>query len=119
MSEIYHCRTCGKDAPDGAHRDHCPHCLSAIHAADMYGEACGGTLTPVGVWVKEDHTWEVLGRCSICGELAATPVAEGDNPTLLLSLAHRPLANPPFPIEKLEEMTAAMGGSGDVGGYLS
>ncbi len=115
MSEVYHCRACGKDAPAG--RTHCPHCLSRVHENDMYGDACGGTLSPIGIWVKDDHAWEILGRCSVCGEITSTPVCEDDNPTLLLSLAHRPLANPPFPIEKTEEMTTAMGGSGHLGGY--
>ncbi len=117
MSEAYHCRTCGKTTTDERPHAHCPHCLSAVHETDMYGDACGGTLVPVTVWVKDDRTWEVIGRCSVCGELGATPVAVGDDPVGLLSLAHRPLANPPFPIEKIEDMTAAMGGSGDKGGY--
>ncbi len=115
MGETERCRGCGKDK--SAEAPHCPHCLTATHTEDMYGETCGGTLVPIGIWVRDDHAWEVLGKCSLCGEIASTPVAEGDNPTLLLSLAHRPLAMPPFPIEKIEEMTAAMGGNGDVGGY--
>ncbi len=115
MSDMLHCRACGRDY--SADASHCPHCLTGIHDADMYDEACGGRLVPIGVWVKEDHTWEVLGKCSLCGEIAATPVAAEDNPTILLSLAHRPLACPPFPLEKIDEMTAAMGGTGDMGGY--
>jgi hypothetical protein len=30
----------------------------------------------------------------------------------LMSIAMKPIANPPFPIEKIEEMTALMGGDG-------
>ncbi len=115
MSETVKCRACGKERP--AETAHCPHCLSATHDSDMYGETCGGTLIPISIWVKPDGTWEVIGRCSVCGELEATPVQEGDNPILLLSLADKPLANPPFPIEKMDEMTAAMGGDGHMGGY--
>jgi hypothetical protein len=30
----------------------------------------------------------------------------------LMSIAMKPLANPPFPLERIEEMTAMMGGEG-------
>ena len=30
----------------------------------------------------------------------------------LMSIAMKPLANPPFPLERIEEMTALMGGEG-------
>ena len=33
----------------------------------------------------------------------------------LMSIALRPLAQPPFPLERLQEMTDAMGGSGTLG----
>jgi len=32
----------------------------------------------------------------------------------LMSIAMRPLANPPFPVERIEEMTAMMGGEGSL-----
>ena len=32
----------------------------------------------------------------------------------LMSIAMRPLANPPFPVERIEEMTAMMGGEGEL-----
>ncbi len=115
MNEAQTCRAC-RQSFSSAHA-HCPHCLSAIHETDMYGEECGGTLTPISVWVQPDGAWEIIGRCSLCGELASTPATTEDNPALLLSIAHRPLAYPPFPIEKIEEMTTAMGGSGSTEGY--
>ena len=31
---------------------------------------------------------------------------------LLMSIAMRPLCTPPFPLERIEEMTALMGGEG-------
>ena len=37
-----------------------------------------------------------------------------DNPMKLMSIAMRPLANPPFPLERIEEMTAMMGGEGEL-----
>ncbi len=115
MPHTTRCRSCAKELPERA--AHCPHCLVGTHDTDLYGDACGGSLSPISIWVKPDGKWELIGRCNVCGELASSPVEKEDNPTLLLSLANRPLANPPFPIEKMEEMTAAMGGSGDTGGY--
>ena len=32
----------------------------------------------------------------------------------LMSIAMKPLTNPPFPIERIEEMTAMMGGQGEL-----
>ena len=39
-------------------------------------------------------------------------VAADDNPMKLMSIAMRPLSRPPFPLERIEEMTALMGGDG-------
>ena len=33
----------------------------------------------------------------------------------LMSIAMRPLASPPFPIERMEELTRLMGGEGSLG----
>ena len=43
--------------------------------------------------------------------------SDEDDPVLLLSIAGRPLSMPPFPLEKIEELTRMMGGAGDKGGY--
>lgn len=112
---IYRCRSCGWET--GAERTHCPHCLSAIHEEDEEGYECGGTLQPISVWVKDDGGWDIIGRCSICGELESYPMAQDDNPLAVLSIASKPLAMPPFPIEKTEELTRMMGGQGDMEGY--
>ena len=39
-------------------------------------------------------------------------VAADDNPMKLMSIALKPLCEPPFPLERIEEMTALMGGEG-------
>lgn len=120
IEKKYHCRFCGwtpaENEPDGDW-EHCPNCLSSVHEADEEGYECGGMLIPVSIWVKPDDGWEIIQRCSLCGELTTTPISEDDSPIKLLSLASKPLSIPPFPIEKMEEMTAMMGGQGDVGGY--
>ena len=41
-------------------------------------------------------------------------VAADDNPMKLMSIAMKPLSQPPFPLEKIEEMTALMGGDGQL-----
>ena len=114
-NEIYNCRSCGWTGSGG--RTHCAHCLSSVHVSDSEGYECGGTLQPISVWVRDDDTWSIVGRCSICGELQSYDVNEDDNPLVLLSIASKPLAMPPFPIEKTEELTRLMGGQGDTGGY--
>lgn len=120
VKERYRCRACGwtpaENEPDGGWA-HCPNCLAGVHEADAEGLECGGTLQPISIWVRPDDGWEILQRCSLCGEIVSSPMSGDDSPIKLLSLASKPLSAPPFPIEKMEEMTAMMGGQGDVGGY--
>ena len=54
--------------------------------------------------------------CKVCGELSANRIAADDNPMKLMSMAMKPIALPPFPVEKVEEMTRLMGGTND---YMS
>ena len=115
----FHCPACGFEPAENVSEKeyaHCPRCLTAIHEEDSEGYECGGKLQPVSIWVKPDDSWEILGRCSLCGEIASTPVSDEDDPVLLLSIAGRPLSMPPFPLEKIEELTRMMGGAGDKGG---
>jgi len=46
----------------------------------------------------------LVHRCTICGRLEATPVAEDDNQLLLIRIAVKPLAQPPFPLEHLAQL---------------
>ena len=93
--EAFTCRHCGRlVVPEGAgsdHRNHCPNCLSSLHVDEEPGE------------------WALLHRCRMCGTIHANRVAADDNPLLLMSLASKPLACPPFPLDKLEEMAALCG----------
>lgn len=56
--------------------------------------------------------WAVIHRCRRCGALSSNRVAADDNPMKLMSIAMKPLGQPPFPLERIEEMTALMGGDG-------
>ena len=41
-------------------------------------------------------------------------LAADDNPMKLMSIAMKPLCEPPFPLERIEEMTRLMGGEGSL-----
>ena len=114
------CIVCGwsppKDGIEKKKRDHCPCCLSAVHREDEEENECGGILEPVGIWVRSDNEWEIIQRCSLCGQMVTAPVEQDDSPIKVLSIAARPLSAPPFPVEKLEELTKAMGGQGEIRG---
>lgn len=69
-------------------------------------------MEPVAVWVKKNGEWAIVHRCKRCGALSLNRVAADDNPMKLMSIALKPLCAPPFPIERIREMTALMGGDG-------
>lgn len=71
-------------------------------------------MDPVGVWVRKNGEWAIIHRCRICGHLSSNRVAADDNPMKLMSIAMKPLSQPPFPLEKIEEMAALMGGEGQM-----
>lgn len=110
--EHFVCKSCGRlVTPEGAgsgHRNHCPYCLNSIHVDDLPGDraaACGGIMEPVGIWVKKNREWALIHRCMRCGHLNANRIAADDNQMKLLSIAVKPMAQPPFPLEKIEEET--------------
>ena len=55
-----------------------------------------------------------MHRCKRCGALSSNRTAADDNPMKLMSIALRPLCEPPFPLERIREMTALMGGDGSL-----
>lgn len=75
---------------------------------------CGGIMEPVAVWVRRGGEWAIIHRCRRCGALRSNRAAADDNPMKLMSIAMRPLCQPPFPLERIREMTALMGGDGSV-----
>ena len=110
-SDPFLCAFCGKSVPAAGsgtrHRNHCPHCLSSVHLDDVPGDRgahCGGVMDAVGVWVREGGEWAILHRCRICGAFHSNRVAADDNPALLLQLAAKPLAEPPFPLKYLDRL---------------
>ena len=93
--DAFTCKVCGRlCTPESAgsdHRNHCPNCLSSLHVDIEPGD-----------------------RASDCGALSSNRVAADDNPMKLMSIAMKPLCQPPFPLERIEEMTALMGGDGQL-----
>lgn len=115
--DSFTCRECGwLVGPEGAgsgHRNHCPNCLYSVHLDNKPGDRssnCHGRMEPIGVWVRKNGEWAIIHRCKICGTLCSNRVAADDDPTKLMSIAMKPVAFPPFPLERLKELTAAMGG---------
>ena len=111
------CRNCGRKVqPEGggtAHRNHCPNCLCSVHLDCEPGDRaadCGGLMEPVAVWVRKNGEWAIIHRCRVCGKLSSNRVAADDNPLKLMSIALRPLASPPFPAERIEELAARLDG---------
>ena len=97
-ADSFTCKVCGRlVVPAGAgtgHRNHCPNCLSGIHAENEEGLECGGILEPVGIWVKTDKDWEIIQRCSLCQEMTSDPMSADDSPVKVLSIASKPLSEP-------------------------
>lgn len=117
--EIFICKVCGRQViPDGAgtdHRNHCPNCLSSLHVDEEPGDRasdCGGIMEPVSVWVRKNGEWAIVHRCKRCGAFSSNRIAADDNPMKLMSIAMKPLTAPPFPLERIREMTDLMGGEG-------
>src|SRR3954454_14876066 len=91
------------DAPGTRHRNHCPTCLWSRHLDDRTpgdrSADCGAAMEPNAISVRGDGEWILVHRCTACGQIHLNRSAGDDNPLMLLRLAVRPLAQPPFPIE--------------------
>jgi hypothetical protein len=103
------CEHCGAEVPrvggGTQHRNHCPRCLYSRHLDVVPGDrsaACGGVMEPIAVWVRRGGEWAIVHRCRACAHLSSNRIAADDNEMLLLSLAVRPLSQPPFPLDRVE-----------------
>ncbi|WP_116243710.1 RNHCP domain-containing protein [Nocardiopsis sp. FIRDI 009] len=93
--------------PDGGPRDHCPSCLSSRHVVDRTDEGasrCGGRMAPISVAVPRGGAWLLIHRCTLCDEMSGSAVATDDNHLVLMRIAVRPLADPPFPLDLFGEV---------------
>jgi hypothetical protein len=103
----FRCRNCSwwvsLDKAGSAHRNHCPRCLHSVHLDTKPGDraaSCDGLMEPVAVWIRGGGEWAVIHRCMTCGCLSSNRIAGDDNEALLLSVAARPIARPPFPLDR-------------------
>jgi len=111
-STSFRCRHCGLDvsthAPGTAHRNHCPNCLWSRHLDDdRPGDRdadCGSSMEPIAISVRGSGEWVIIHRCTRCDVLSANRIAGDDNPLMLLRLAVKPLAEPPFPLERVTQL---------------
>jgi ribosome biogenesis GTPase / thiamine phosphate phosphatase len=113
--EAFKCVRCGttitSDVPGTAHRNHCPQCLHSRHVDRKAGDraaGCESVMAPIAISVRPDGEWTLVHRCNGCGVIKANRIAGDDNPLLLMSLAARPLARPPFPLDRGHSLWGSM-----------
>lgn len=102
------CDHCSRTvAPEGGgtrHRNHCPYCLWSVHLDIQPGDrrcGCRGEMEPIAVWIRRGGEWAIIHRCRSCSTLRSNRIAGDDSDVALMSLAVRPLAMPPFPLDQL------------------
>jgi len=91
-------------APGTQHRNHCPWCLWSLHVDIRPGDrrcGCRGSMEPIAVAVRYKGEWAIVHRCKRCRAIRTNRIAGDDNELALMSLAVRPLALPPFPLDRL------------------
>lgn len=111
-AEPFVCDHCGRAvalAESGTqHRNHCPWCLWSLHVDLRPGDrrnGCKGQMEPIAVWVRPDGEWAIVHRCKRCSGVRVNRIAGDDSAMALMSLACRPLANPPFPLDAIAPTT--------------
>ena len=107
-ADSFTCVNCGRWSPGLApgtrHRNHCPWCLTSVHLDNQVGDRaspCGSIMEPVAISVRRGNEWVIIYRCNGCGALRENRTAGDDNELVLISLALRPVAQPPFPLDGL------------------
>ena len=86
-----HCRQFVVSVPSGGrHRNHCPCCLHSRHVDErMPGDrlsSCGGTMAPVGMFVRSGGEHGLVHRCMECGTVRRNRIAADDDFELVLRL---------------------------------
>jgi len=97
------------EAPGTKNRNHCPWCLRSLHVDRQTGDRsspCGGIMEPIAIAVRKSSEWIIIHRCIECGALRENRIAGDDNEMALLSLAVKPVALPPFPLDNLISNTS-------------
>jgi hypothetical protein len=107
-AESFRCIHCRIDVPllasGTAHRNHCPGSHWSRHLYVDPGDRaseCLSSMEPIAITVRGDGEWVLIHRCQGCGTLSSNRTAGDDNPLLLVRIAVKPLAQPPFPLDRL------------------
>lgn len=110
-TKTFDCVRCGLTVSElGPHdrtRNHCPSCLHSRHIQDHIEGGpsdCRSRMTPISIAVLRNGDWMVIHRCTRCDELTSSPICPDDNQLILMRMAVRPLAQPPFPLELFAEL---------------
>ncbi|MYW02789.1 RNHCP domain-containing protein [Streptomyces sp. SID3343] len=110
-TDTFDCVRCGLTVttvdPAGDRRDHCPACLHSRHVVDHVEggpSECAARMSPISIAVLRNGDWMIVHRCIRCDELTSNPIAPDDNQLILIRMAVRPLAQPPFPLEVFGEL---------------
>jgi hypothetical protein len=61
-------------------------------------------MEAIAIAVRGDGEWVIIHRCTGCDELSSNRIAGDDNPLLLVRVAIKPLAQPPFPLDVLAQL---------------
>ena len=61
---------------------------------------CRGGMEPIAIWVRPDGEWAIVHRCATCHVVRVNRIAGDDNEHVLASLAARPIALPPFRLDR-------------------
>ncbi len=72
---------------------------------------CRGDMEPVAVWVRYGGEWAIIHRCTRCGALRSNRIAGDDSDIALMSLAVKPLAMPPFPLDRIMPQKQSLKGN--------
>ncbi|AHH95271.1 RNHCP domain-containing protein [Kutzneria viridogrisea] len=111
QTETFTCVRCGltvtKFGPDGGRRNHCPSCLHSQHVHDHVAGGlsdCQSRMIPISIAVLRNGDWMIIHRCTRCDELTSNAICGDDNQLILMRMAVRPLAQPPFPLEAFGDL---------------
>ncbi len=93
-TQAFRCRHCrrfvGPVWSGGKYRNHCPFCLHSRHVdLSRPGDRlspCGGTMAPIGKFVRADGEYCLVHRCLACGLERRNRVAADDCFELVLEL---------------------------------
>jgi len=108
LGAAFKCEQCGRTVSGSEfgseHRNHCPWCLWSLHVDLRPGDrrsGCRGPMEPIAVWVKGGREWAIVHRCRRCGMIRSNRIAGDDNELVLMSMALRPLSEPPFSLDRV------------------